>query len=216
MIYKPNYIFIHVPKTGGMSVSNALGGKDKKNSTHTPLRCVPKENRFAFGFMRNPWARMVSLYRFLCQKNFRRTDNFDQEAVRQMGFKKWLMDDEFIMTEDDHPQGEPWVMKDHWRTEPPVEEGYGTRAPRPKAVAAMQRRPQMWWLEGCDFIGFTENMPDDFYMACELGGITRHKELPHINRTKGGNWRNEYDDQTIEFVAKHFAPDIEVGGYTFD
>lgn len=215
MIYRDKFIFVHVPKTAGLSVSAALGGKDKKLSTHTPLRCVPKGDRFAFGFIRNPWARMVSLYRFLCQKNFKRTDNFNQEAVRQMGFKKWLMDDEFIMTEDDHPEGEPWVMKDHWRMPPVEDEPYGTKAPAPKRVAAMQKRPQMWWLEGCDYIGHFEDLPYSFDVACKSAGI-KHKPLPHINRTKGNSWQKEHDDDTIEFVAKHFEQDIKFGGYTFD
>ena len=203
MIYRDNYIFVHVPKTGGLSISHALGGKSNKLSTHTPLRCVPKGDRVAFGFIRNPWARMVSLHRFLCQKSFKRTDNFDQEAIRQMGFKKWLMDDQFIMTEDDHPEGEPWVMKDHWRD------------PDGSSVSPMQRRPQMWWLEGCDYIGHFEDLPHSFNKACELAGIS-NKSLPHINKTKGGLWRNEYDNESIEFVAHYFKPDIEFGDYSFD
>jgi len=196
-------------------MSAALGGKHKTISTHTPLRCVEKGDRFAFGFMRNPWARMVSLYRFLCQKNFKKRDNFDQEAVRRMGFKRWLLEDEFIMTEDDHPEGEPWVMKDHWRMPPVEDEPFGAKPPRERYLKAMQRRPQMWWLEGCDFIGKLENVDTDWTKALELGGI-KARSLPHSNRTKGGDWRLEHNDQTIEFIAEHFAPDIEFGGYTFD
>ena len=203
MIYNDKYIFVHVPKTGGMSVSSALGGKSKKISTHTPLRCVPKGDRFAFGFIRNPWARQVSLYRFLCQKNFRNTDNFDQEAIRKMGFKAWLMEDRFIMQEDDHPEGEPWVMKDHWRTS---ESG---------SLLPMQRRPQMWWLEGCDFIGKTDNLDRDFKTAMQVGNIL-HRELPHNNTTKGGEWQDEYDYETFEFICHYFEPDINFGGYTFE
>lgn len=203
MIYRDKYIFVHVPKTGGLSISASLGGKDKKISTHTPLKCVPKGNRFAFGFMRNPWARMVSLYRFMCQKSFKRTDNFDQDAIRKMGFKKWLMDDDFFMQEDDHPQGEPWVMKTHWRRD------------ENKDLPPMQRRPQMWWLEGCDYIGHFEDFPDSFDRACYLAGI-QARSLPHVNKTKGGTWHNEYDEESKEFVAHHFKPDIIYGGYTFD
>ena len=211
MIYNDKYIFVHVPKTGGLSISAALGGKDKKKSTHTPLRCVPTDDRFSFGFIRNPWARMVSLYRFMCQKSFKRTDNFDQEAIRRMGFKSWLMDDEFVMTEDDHPEGEPWVMKTHWRSIPPV----GEEASTLDRVHAMQRRPQMWWLEGCSYIGKFETLQTSFDIACDGAGIKR-KELPHINKTKGSKWQDEYDQDTYDHIVKYFSPDIEYGDYKFD
>ena len=202
MIYNDKHIFVHVPKTGGLSVSAALGGKHKKISTHTPLRCVPVEDRFSFGFIRNPWARQVSLYRFLCQKNFKRTDNFDQEAVRAMGFKKWLIDEKFIMQEDDSPEGEPWVMKEFWRT------------PESGGLLPMQRRPQMWWLEGCDYIGKTENLDRDFKTAMQIGNIL-HRELPYINSTTGNLWQDEYDYETFEFICHYFEQDIEFGGYDF-
>lgn len=203
MIYNNKYIFVHVPKTAGLSVSASLGGKDKKIPTHTPLRCVEKGDRFAFGFIRNPWARMVSLHRFLCQKTFRNTDNFDQEAVREMGFKTWLMDDAFIMTEDYQTEGEPWVMRTHWRTS------------NDGSLAPMQRRPQMWWLDGCDYIGKVEDLPLSYSLALHRAGI-KAQELPHINQTKGKPWRNEYDEDTKKFVEEHFADDIEFGGYTFE
>lgn len=202
MIYNDKYIFVHVPKTGGMSVGGGLGGKDKNRPTHTPLRCVEKGDRFAFGFIRNPWARMVSLYRFMCQKNFRVTDNFDQAAIRHMGFKTWLMEDSFVMAEDVNPVGEPWVMKTHW-TGPE-----GTLQP-------MQRRSQMWWLEGCDYIGKVEDFPKSFDTALSLAGI-KPRELPHVNKTKGDLWKNEYDQQTFDFVYTYFKEDIDYGGYTFD
>lgn len=206
MIYTDKYIFVHVPKTGGLSISAALGGKSKKLSTHTPLKCVPKGKRYAFGFIRNPWARQVSLYRFLCQKSFKRTDNFDQEAIRRMGFKTWLMNDEFIMQEDDHPEGEPWVMKDHWRTD---------KTSQHHRVMGMQKRPQMWWLHGCDYIGKVEDLPNSFNTALELAGIPP-KKLPHINKTKGSDWRHEYDQDTFDFIQDHFEEDINFGGYSFD
>ncbi len=194
------FIFVHVPKTGGQSVAMALGGKTQSMATHTPLRCVEKGDRFAFGFARNPWERMVSLYRFMCQKPFRNTDNFDQEMTRRIGFKRWLMEDEFFMQEDRHPTGEPWVMRENWRGDGATD------------LPPMQRRPQMWWLRGCDFIGRFENLPADFAKACSMAGL-QSTGLPHINATTGGNWRAEYDAETRDFVAEHFAEDIEAFGF---
>jgi len=204
VIYDPAYIFVHVPKTGGTSVCNALGRSTRKEfPAHTPLRCVEKGNRFAFGFVRNPWVRMVSLYRFMCQKEFKRTDNFDQEHVRKMGFKRWLMDDRFIMQEDTLPGGEPWVMRTHWTGDG------GTELP------PMQRRPQLWWLKGCDFIGRTETLAADLAEVVARLDI-KANEVGRNNTTKGGDWREEYDAETRAFIAEHFRPDIATFGYAFE
>jgi hypothetical protein len=181
VIYNDRFIFVHVPKTAGSSVTAALGNKASV-ATHTPLHEVEKGDRFAFAFVRNPWARMVSLYRFMCQKQWFPRDAFDQDAVRKMGFRNWLLTDNFVMTED-HPGATP-----------------------------MQRRPQVWWTEGCDYVGRVEDMPNSFHEACNLAGIGPVR-LPHSNRTSGSDWREEYDGETVEFVAEHFAADIERFGY---
>ncbi len=196
MILANSYIFVHVPKTGGQSVSAALGGKSTSVSTHTPLAGVDREGRFAFGFVRNPWERMVSLYHFLCQKTFKHTDNFNQPEVRAAGFKRWLLEHEFYMQEDYLPNGECWVVG-----------GYGELPP-------MQRRPQLWWLDGCDYIGRCEHLQKDFNRVCERIGI-RVAELPHINKTKHQHYRGYYDGDTRDFIEHYFQPEIERFGYRF-
>ena len=75
MIVADSYIFVHNPKTGGQSVSAALVPGYSVRNRHTPLYAIPREGRFAFGFVRDPWARMVSLYRFHCQKMPTRNDS---------------------------------------------------------------------------------------------------------------------------------------------
>jgi hypothetical protein len=191
------YIFVHVPKTGGQSVSRALGEKTREVPTHSPLHLHSNDDLFSFGFIRNPWDRMVSLYSFLCQKPFKATDNFKQDQVRAAGFKSWLMDDEFYMKEDFRlPEGESWVVG-----------GQGDLPP-------MQRRPQLWWLDGADYIGKFETLTFDFHYICNRIGIKASK-LPHINRTKHKHYRDYYDSETRDFVATHFASDIEYFRYEF-
>lgn len=188
VIFTDRFVFVHVPKTGGSSITEALGGKTPRFATHTPLRCVIRERRLCFGFVRNPWARMVSLYRFMCQKVMRETDSFDQDEIRAMGFKRWLMEDEFFMQEDSE-----------WDS---------------PCLPPMQRRPQLWWLSGADFIGQFENLQHDFRYVTQLLDIAP-QSLGHSNQTVGGTWRKEYDDESLAFVADHFAPDIDRFGYRF-
>lgn len=198
MVVTDKYIFVHVPKTGGQSVSRALGGKTKSIPTHAPLYAHNNFGTFRFGFVRNPWDRMVSLYHYLCQKTFKHTDNFRQPEVRAAGFKGWLMDHEFYMQEDYLPAGECWVVG-----------GRDTKSMKP-----MQQRPQMFWLDGCDFIGRFEGLAKDFARACKIAGI-RASPLPHVNPTQHKQYREYYDNDSQAFVAYHFAEDIEKFGYQF-
>ena len=183
LIVAPRYIFIHNPKCAGQSISQALCGDAGHNPKHAPLCNVKRGGRFAFGFVRNPWARMVSLYRFHCQKLPLPSDNYSRAETVRMGFKAWLMTDRFHLKED------------KGRDMPP-----------------MQRRPQLWWLDGADFIGRFENIEADFTRAVALAGA-KSAPLGHINTTTGGDWRAEYDAESLAFVAEHFAPDVKQFGY---
>jgi len=186
VILADKYIFVHVPKTGGQSISRALGGKTQDIATHTPLSAVDKDNRFAFGFVRNPWDRMVSLYCFLCQKTFKVTDNFNQKEVKKAGFKKWLMQYEFYMQEDCLREG----------------------------LQPMQRRTQLFWLRNCDYVGMLERIENDFKIACKLASI-KQETLPHVNKTERGVYQQYYDNKSREHVAKFFEPEITKFGYLF-
>ena len=192
------FIFVHVPKTGGQSISAVLGGKTPEVPTHAPLYAYDDPQYFRFGFVRNPWDRMVSLYHFLCQKKFKQTDNFRQDEVRAAGFKNWLTGHEFFMKEDYLSAGECWVVggkdKDN--------------------MLPMQQRSQMFWLNGCDFIGRVENLDADFRKACEMAGI-KAKPLPHINKTRHDEYRQYYDDRAGEWVAWYFRDEIIKFGYEF-
>jgi len=68
-----------------------------------------------------------------------------------------------------------------------------------------------------DFIGRYERLEQDFATACERIGL-RGIHLPHRRQAKDRqrDYRRYYDDGTRELVARHFARDIELLGYSFD
>ncbi len=68
-----------------------------------------------------------------------------------------------------------------------------------------------------DFIGRYERLAEDFATACERIGIAT-PPLPHRRQAtdRQHDYRCDYDEETAELVARHFAPDIRLLGYRFD
>lgn len=65
-----------------------------------------------------------------------------------------------------------------------------------------------------DFIGRFESLREDFaYVAQSLRIPAR---LDHFNKSEHRDYRSYYNDHLIELVAEHFREDIEMFGYTFD
>lgn len=66
------FIFIHVPKVAGTSISWELIGKEGGRK-HLPWHVYKTANpvffdiAFKFAFVRNPWDRALSAYRYLCR-----------------------------------------------------------------------------------------------------------------------------------------------------
>lgn len=175
--------FVHVPKTGGMSVIEACGFMF---SRHEPRYSLPDDDA-AFGFVRNPWDRMVSLFYYLTRVYPARHQIECQKQLRAVGFKRWLLDN---VTENI---------------------GFSINLPEGKTLQTLS---QMWWLDGCDRIGRFESLDNDLRaIGRDLGFYVR--DLPHMNRSPRGNYRRYYDDETRVFVARHFEPEIDQFGYEF-
>lgn len=203
------FVFVHVPKTGGTSIAAALGGTDRTIPQHVPFKVLEHHGLPGIGFLRDPWHRMVSLFYFLQQSPPRHLQRVNPKEIKAMGFKKWLL------------EGENWLSNEPVDGEcfTPQSQRYGkdvtfSGIEHCWPVPPQQRRPVMWYLRGCKYIGKTETLQPDMDKFATALGIPKVKvSRINITKRKPHDWRKEYDNETIEHVASYFADDIRAGGY---
>ena len=217
-----NAIFVHVPKNAGSSISRSLGGVDYYWPQHVPWRCLQDEGLEGFGFLRNPWHRMVSLHYFLRRSPQRHLQRVDPQEIRRMGFKRWLLEGENWMS-NEPVDGQIWIRQNRRYRDVSERNTYKNidRLDHPVlGLPPQQKRPAMWWLDGLpsENIGKVENLPVDMKRFESKFAFRMRGALEKVNVTRGKprDWRDEHDSETIDFIAQHHALDIEAGGYTFE
>ena len=197
---KHKFVFIHIPKNAGGSVRQALiraaGGKKPggfyQHAPATTIRDINKNHWnsfFTFAFVRNPWARMWSIYKF----NLERKGKGHKDVGKSF--------DDFLMNKK---RTHNWA-KTFIRPGTPLQR-------RPQTDWILNEHGDVI----VDFIGRFENLRPEIDKICSRVGIPKlnlirtHKTSQNIPYTKA------YSQEGIEFVAEHFKTDIEMFGYTFD
>lgn len=179
-----NWVFIHNPKAAGKTISKALSGHEAPPK-HAPAFMFPGGG-FTFGIVRNPWDRLLSLYTFLCEQSF---GWYDATALQLQGFNDWVLGCEL-----QNPGDYNW--------------------PAPLGAPGLQRRPQTWWLDGCDYVGRFEHLQRDFFHICTAIGA-RPTHLPKTNTSGHLPYQQVYTPEAAAAVQHWFSPDIQRWGYTF-
>jgi hypothetical protein len=203
-------LFVHVPKTGGSTI-DAFFDKEiadarrvGKLGRHSPYHRIIREERelagyWSFGFVRNPWARMVSWWTMIAE-SFAAIDAGKEHAIRKIELfpNAWLPEGEF---RDDF---DGFVLRG---TEKIAKVG------RPQA-RTLSRRPKG---RGrlVDFVGRVETFDRDAALVREKLGLPPVEEVPRRNRTTHGQYTDYYTDATRQRIAEVFAEDIEAFGYRF-
>jgi hypothetical protein len=201
------FLFVHVQKTAGTSVTQFLAphalspsaGRLNKIASdlglvhdwrrnyfriHAPLRraerVLPPDvfaSLFKFAFVRNPWDRLVSWYVYV----LRDTGHRRHAQVRDSGSFA-----QFVQVE-----------------------------------LARPRRSQWWMLEqrsgdlGVDFVGRFERLEEDMAAICAHIGIP-YQPLPRENVSKREPYQSYYTPELAELVRQRLAREIEAFGYAFD
>jgi chondroitin 4-sulfotransferase 11 len=188
--HKHKCIFVHIPKTGGMTIEYALGADLKKLHKRTigEKHGTPRQWKypkywneyFTFTGVRNPWDRLVSSYFYDLSMWRRGHRNRHRKLVKRFGkcrFRKYII--------------------------------------RHLNTRALHYRLQTdWFVDIPDYILRFENLQKDFNIVCDKIGIPQ-QQLPHKNKSKHKHYTEYYDDETRSIVAEKYAKDIEYFGYKF-
>jgi hypothetical protein len=212
--HKYKFIFIHVPKCAGTAIKRALypycdkwdqflgGHPDKperidnmhKHSTAMEIKgyATPErwEEYFTFSFVRNPLARMLSLYNWW-QKVPGGFEPEKKEIISKLSFKEFVFSDY---------NGYSQV---HF---------LASKAKKDTFVSA-QNRIEL------DFIGRQESVKRDFAYFCGLNKLPQIElNIHNATRTdeQQGDFRYHkefYDEESTREVKRKFAEDFETFGY---
>ncbi len=182
-----NAVFIHINKTGGSSIEKAMG---------LPLlHKTAQEYYHILGARR--WQQRFSFTivrnpwdKVVSQYHYRCSINETRLRDRPLPFGDWVQ--RVFVDRDPQYLDEPRFFM-----------------------------PQMAWICNArgdilvDFVGRFESLQQDWQFirnktACPV------RELPHIKKSRHGDYRRHYDTRSADAIARYFADDIQAFGYRFD
>ncbi len=187
-------LFIHIQKTAGSSIEEALRSADtgiagniydgKRHIRARDFRSMVAseiwDSYFKFAFVRNPWDRLVSWYA-MC------IENPSNDFTRHIKRNAPTFSDFIKKTTHGIAEKTTWNQADY------ITDEQG--------------------LLLVDFVGRYENMREDY--ACLARKLNLRLELTHVNSSKHGNYRRYYTAETREIVRRRFHKDIQAFGYEF-
>lgn len=193
-----NSVYVHIPKTAGVSVQKTLYGN--YGMGHMGIRKYRQFLRpgflnraFVFTVVRNPWSRLHSAYHFLMEGGW--------PGTRDEGFQKMLA--------CECPSFEHFVLD---------------CLPRPEIREIDHFRPSLDQLldtDGAffpfDFIGRYARLEKDFAKLADAFGVP--PRLPHLNTTGESTimgYAKAYTPRMIDTVGELYRDTVAALGYTFD
>lgn len=190
--YKSKTIFIHIPKTAGVSLLRSIYG-DVTLTGHRTYHFnslvlhSKKIDYFSFSFVRNPYDRLYSTYMFLSNGGMNRHDMlvFDNHLSKYKDFEDFVLNglNQKLINQITH------------------------LIPQYQYICDSEGSVLV------DFVGTFENLENDVKLLSEQ--LKKEIKLPHYNFNKKKNYREVYTKEMINRVSQLYQKDIDIFGYTF-
>jgi len=199
------FIFVHIPRTGGTTISSFFGFT---NPTHQAFAGLPKcatlqeyikvhpkfAYYFKFAFVRNPWDKVVSEYKWAKSDLNRNKSGIDPYMLVNNGinnFKDFVKKDGTILC------------------------GLNHQMPQYKFLEAQRVK--------VDFIGRYENFRSDFESVLQQFKIKKPTKLFKILACENPNEQKKfthysqwYDQETRDIIGERYRVDIRKFKYSFE
>lgn len=184
-IHRPQCVFIHIPKTGGMSIRRGVFGGHYDGPEYERL---PDDWRgiFTFAFVRHPLDRLCSAFRMFTR---RPTPSAPMRSPD-------LSFDEF------------------WRYASDETICHLNRKPKTPESIRHHTIPQTHpanMLDKAEFVGRFERFSDDWVKIAERLGVM--KPLPHWNGTTNKHWSDTIPAELLPEIVAWYAADFDQLGY---
>jgi len=183
-------IFIHIPKTAGMSLVKAIygdviGGGHRKVSFYRNILGKDMDGYFKFCFVRDPYERLYSAYKFLEKGGINIQDKraFDEFLLKYKNFEDFVINglSNTVINEIIHftPQTDFICNK------------------KGKILV--------------DYVGKFENLEIDIKVLSEK--LNKEVILPHFNKNIKEPFYNIYTNEMRDRVRSFYLRDLEILGY---
>lgn len=193
--YLSSYVYIRIPKSGSTMVIKSLGIRMEHLSAGEIIQKIGLrswEKKFSFTFVRNPYARAVSLY-----FSFGPGQLCDSKTAFQTWARAYF--DPELYPYRTAPALRPRWNQVHW-----VGGDAGSGVGKGGGGGLV------------DFIGRLENIEEDMEIVRKRLGLPSLPRMPHRNAThRGARYRDYFSDETRDIVGHWFREDLEQFGYTF-
>jgi hypothetical protein len=190
-VRKNRYLFIHIPKTAGTSILDALSIKFRHHSDYKTFKSANTQlfnQAYKFCFVRNPYDRLYSVYSYLIRGGAGHTDNaltnyLQNNSKSFENFVEDVLDNHLMHT---HPLFKPQFSY----------------------ICDFKFKIMV------DFVGRFETLGQDVDTISDV--IGRNIELPHLNSNKKDSFCNVYNEQTANKVYSLYQKDFELFNYSPD
>lgn len=209
--HEKKFIFLHIPKTAGTSVGTMLYRNldiyepyQGFGIHHDDLTEEILQEYFVFTFVRNPWERLYSQYKFRGWMNNFVSFDFMAKNLKEAYKLRFEFDPEIKV-----PELSTAKERADW---------YGEFVHIPSQVEFLSGKynDSINKFPYIDYIGRVENLNEDFRYICKHLGL-RYNAIPHLNKSRTSTHFTEvYTEELKEFVANEYKDDIETFNYSYE